>query len=87
VDNVKDCCRARGGGVDGAVLLAAWCAVFFGCSSAPAPLSITMEHPKTKQKLTCAAKDKLARTDESLLANAVESCARSLEARGFMRQK
>jgi hypothetical protein len=46
-----------------------------------------MEHPETKQKLTCAAKDQLARSDATLLAGAVESCARSLEARGFIRQR
>jgi hypothetical protein len=87
VDNVRDCCRARRGRVSGAVLLAACYAALLGCSSAPAPLSITMEHPETKQKLTCAAKDQLARAEASLLASAVESCARSLEARGFNRQK
>jgi hypothetical protein len=87
VDNVRDCCRARRGRVVGVALLAACYTAFLGCSSAPAPLSITMEHPETKQKLTCAAKDQLARADASLLASAVESCARSLEARGFIRQR
>ncbi len=83
MDNVRDWCRAHHGRVLGAVLLAAC----LGCSSVPAPLSITMEHPETKQKLTCAAKDQLARSDATLLAGAVESCARSLEARGFIRQR
>lgn len=58
-----------------------------GCSSAQAPVSITLEHPQTKHSLTCAAKDKLGRTDESMLASAVENCARTLEARGYIRQR
>jgi hypothetical protein len=57
------------------------------CSSAPAPLSIVLEHPETKHTLTCAAKDKLGRTDESVLAGVVENCARTLEARGYVRQR
>jgi hypothetical protein len=58
----------------------------WGCSSS-APLSITMEHPETKQTLVCAAKNQLARTDTGVLANAVESCARNLESRGFVRKR
>ena len=57
------------------------------CSSAPAPLSIVVEHPETKHTLTCAAKDKLGRTDQSVLAGVVENCARTLEARGYVRQR
>ena len=57
------------------------------CSSAPPPLSITLEHPETTHSLTCRAKDQLGRTEESLLAGAVENCARTLEARGYVRQK
>jgi hypothetical protein len=59
----------------------------FACSSPPPPLSIKMHNPKTDQTLTCTAKDQLGRTDPSLLAAAVESCAQGLESRGFIRQK
>ena len=57
------------------------------CSAGPGPLSIVLEHPETKHTLTCAAKDKLGRTDESVLAGVVENCARTLEARGYVRQR
>ena len=60
---------------------------FQGCSSAPAPLTITMQHPETKQTLTCTAKDQFARADTAMLASAVESCAKGLETRGFVRQR
>ena len=58
----------------------------FACSSAAAPLSITMYNAETNQTLTCAARDQLGRADTALLAGAVESCAKQLEARGFIRQ-
>jgi hypothetical protein len=58
----------------------------FGCSSRAAPLTITMYHPETQQTLSCAARDELARSDPKVLAGAVESCAKNLEARGFVRK-
>lgn len=64
------------------------CAVFssFSCSSNQEALSITMYHPETKQTLTCNAHDKLARSESSVLALAVESCAKNLEQHGFVRK-
>ncbi|HMA80620.1 MAG TPA: hypothetical protein VKR81_07000 [Candidatus Binatia bacterium] len=64
------------------------CALLFpsACSSAAAPLSITMYNAETNQTLTCAARDQLGRADTAMLAGAVESCAKQLEARGFVRQ-
>ena len=70
-----------------ALILSALAGTAIGCSSGPAPLSIKMHNPKTDQSLTCAARDQRGDTDVSMLAGAVESCARSLEARGFVRQK
>jgi hypothetical protein len=69
------------------LICAATALYFHGCSSAAAPLTITMQHPETKQTLNCSAKDQFARADTSMLASAVESCAKSLEARGFVRQR
>jgi hypothetical protein len=57
------------------------------CSSAPAPLSVKMYNPETNQTLFCNAGDPLARSDREVLADAVEGCARQLEARGFVREK
>jgi hypothetical protein len=59
---------------------------FFSCSSNQKALSITMYHPETKQTLTCNAHDKLARSESSMLATAVESCAKNLEQHGFIRK-
>ena len=56
------------------------------CSSGPGPLSIKMYNPKTDQTLDCAARDQTGRTDTSILAATVESCAQGLESRGFIRQ-
>jgi hypothetical protein len=56
------------------------------CSSGPAPLSIKMYNPETNQTLDCKASDETARTDIAVLGAAVESCAKQLEARGFVRQ-
>lgn len=70
-----------------ALILSALAGTAIGCSSGPAPLSIKMHNPKTDQSLTCAARDQRGDTDVSMLAGAVENCARSLEARGFVRQK
>ena len=70
-----------------ALILIAVAGTAIGCSSGPAPLSIKMHNPKTDQSLTCSARDERPDTDVSMLAGAVENCARSLEARGFVRQK
>jgi len=69
------------------MLCAAAAFVSFHCSSGEMPLSVHMYNPKTHQALTCSARDQRGGSDASLLANAVENCARSLEARGFIREK
>ena len=48
------------------------------------PLSITLHHPKTNALRKCAARESTAR-DTEMLAGIVESCARQLEAHGFVR--
>ena len=70
-----------------AVVFAGVAIFLAGCSAGPAPLAIKMVNPETKQALDCHAKDPTGRTDRELLASAVESCARQLEARGFVREK
>jgi hypothetical protein len=57
------------------------------CSSAPPPLSIKMVNQETNQTLACSARDESSRADPSVLAAAVETCARQLEANGFVRQR
>jgi hypothetical protein len=69
------------------VLLVSLIAAATSCSSGQAPLSIQMYNPKTHQALTCSARDQRPGSDASILAGAVESCARSLEGRGFIREK
>ena len=69
------------------LILAAIGLLVHGCGSGAAPLSIEMYNPETKQTLTCAARDITARSDTEVLAGAVESCARQLESRGFVRAK
>jgi hypothetical protein len=59
--------------------------MFCGCGSAAAPLSIEMHNPQTNQTLTCAARGQLGQADPAVLATAVESCAKQLEERGFVR--
>jgi len=58
-----------------------------GCSSAAAPLSIELYNPETNQTLTCAARGELTQANSTVLAAVVESCAKQLEARGFVREK
>ncbi len=54
------------------------------CSSTDAPLAIRMYNPNTNQTLHCTARGQS--TEQSpVLANAVEACARQLEASGFVR--
>ena len=60
--------------------------VFCGCGSAAAPLSIELYNPETNQVLTCAARGELTQADPSVLAVVVESCAKQLESRGFVRK-
>jgi hypothetical protein len=57
-----------------------------GCGSSERPLAIRMYHPATNQTLHCTARSQPG-SDSTLLANAVESCARQLEASGFVREK
>jgi hypothetical protein len=57
------------------------------CSSQkPESLSIKMVNPETQMTLMCSARDDLG-TERAVLANVVETCARQLEARGFVRAK
>jgi len=56
------------------------------CSSESSRLSIKMHHPETRQALTCAASDQLSQANSPALAAAVETCARQLEAQGFIRE-
>jgi hypothetical protein len=45
-----------------------------------------MYHPETKQTLTCAARDQASNSHTPALTAAVETCAKQLEAGGFVRQ-
>ena len=62
-------------------------AIIFGCASGPPPLLIKMHNPETDQTLNCNASDRIGRTDPAVLAAAAESCAKQLEARGFVRER
>ncbi len=73
--------------IAGMLILSAITAPVIGCSWRPAPLVIHMYNPKTHQALTCSARDQRAGSDASMLAGVVESCAKNLEARGFVREK
>jgi hypothetical protein len=73
--------RARLSGLSSALLLLS------SCSSTSPPLSIKMYNPQTTQTLTCSASDQLSRADLPLLAVAVETCAKQLEGKGFVRQR
>jgi hypothetical protein len=59
-------------------------AAISGCVASDAPLNITLHNPKTGVQRTCSAKQSSSR-DVSALAAAVETCAKQLEARGFVR--
>jgi hypothetical protein len=59
-------------------------AAISGCTASDAPLNITLHNPKTGTERTCSAKQSSSK-DVSALTAAVESCARQLEARGFVR--
>jgi len=62
-------------------------AIIFGCASGPPPLSIKMHNPESDQTLTCNASDPMGRSDPAVLASTVESCAKQLESRGFVRER
>jgi hypothetical protein len=66
--------------------LSAGAGTAFGCSGT-APLVIHMYNPKTHQALICSARDQRTGADASMLAGAVETCAKNLEAQGFIREK
>jgi hypothetical protein len=57
---------------------------FASCSSADGPLAIRMYNPQTNQTLHCTARSEHG-THTPVLANAVEACAKQLEASGFVR--
>ena len=77
-------CPARGAH---RAVLAPLAVVFsLGCSAAQTPLAVEMYNPTTRQTLTCSARDQRPGADTLLLTSAVESCARGLEARGFVRK-
>ena len=59
-------------------------AAISGCTATDGPLNITLHHPQTGVQRTCSAKESSA-ADVSVLSTAVESCAKQLEARGFVR--
>jgi hypothetical protein len=69
--------------VSGSIVLAIALA---SCSSAAPPLAIRMYNPKTNQTLHCTARSESS-AHSPVLANAVEACARQLEASGFVRDK
>jgi len=57
-----------------------------GCAVSDPPLNITLHNPTTGVQRICAAKGSSSKSnDMSALANAVEACARQLEAHGFVR--
>ena len=56
-----------------------------GCAAKEAPLAIRLYNPNTRQTLHCTARDESGQHSE-LLTSAVESCARQLEANGFVRE-
>ena len=65
-------------------LIALLAALLPACSSTPASLSIKMVNPETQMTLMCSARNDLG-ADRAVLATVVETCARQLEARGFVR--
>jgi hypothetical protein len=74
--------RLRLSWIGGALLLLSSCS-----SASSAPLSIKMVNPETNQMLACSASDQFSRADPAVLAAAVETCARQLEANGFVRER
>jgi hypothetical protein len=57
-----------------------------GCVASDSPLSISLYNPKTGVQRTCSAKESSSSSKDVLaLSSAVETCAKQLEARGFVR--
>ena len=59
-------------------------AMISGCTASATPLNITLHNSKTGTERTCSAKQSSSK-NVSILAAAVESCAKQLESRGFVR--
>ncbi|HEY7165337.1 MAG TPA: hypothetical protein VIB79_12295 [Candidatus Binatia bacterium] len=57
---------------------------FFGACSQAAPLSITLMDKKTGAIQKCSARE-TSSSDTAVLSQAVEMCARQLEAHGYVR--
>ena len=57
------------------------------CSSQKPQLSVKLYNPKTDQTLFCSASHQMSNTYSEILASAVESCAKQLEAQGFVREE
>jgi len=55
------------------------------CAAKTPPLAIRMYNPKTNQTLHCMAREQSGQHTD-ILAATVESCARQLEANGFVRE-
>jgi hypothetical protein len=77
--------RAQGRSMRGVFISFLAIGSFLGCAAAK-PLSITLYNPKTNVSRTCKARTtSVVRTDINMLSQAVEACARQLEAHGFVR--
>jgi hypothetical protein len=66
----------------GVTFLAVWIS---GCATSDPPLSISLYNPKTGIQRTCSAKEWSPSRNTSALSSAVETCAKQLEAHGFVR--
>ena len=66
------------------ILLLLFTACYAAGCMATQNLSVQLYHSKTNTMRTCTARESTAR-DIPMLADAVETCARQLEARGFIR--
>jgi len=65
-------------------ILAAAALLFFGACAGAQPLSITLVNEHTGEVKKCAARESKS-ADIAALAGAVETCAKQLEARGYVR--
>jgi hypothetical protein len=66
----------------GVTFLAVWISA---CAASDPPLSISLYNPKTGIQRTCSAKEWSPSRNTSALSSAVETCAKQLEAHGFVR--
>jgi hypothetical protein len=57
------------------------------CGSSTPQLSVKLHNPKTGQTLFCSASNSTSDAYSEILASAVETCARQLEAQGFVRER